>query len=202
MLKVALQEFVTCGFRGASVRVIAKKAAVSTRTVYNRYPDKFALFAACLEMTSREIESQVVDQGGGDIKQRLVDFAVRMQMELSSARSLQIARLIYRESGTFKEVQEIARVQFYRYQVRPVESILADAGYPSERAGELAAHFVVLALGRWQRRVIFDEGGLAVTEMKRHAEAVTALFLGGCNSLDGDSGTPISAAAGEPVQNG
>ena len=55
MILVALEEFARAGFHAASLRDIAEKAQVSSRTLYNHVPDKLALFAACLEHSGAQL---------------------------------------------------------------------------------------------------------------------------------------------------
>ena len=44
LIMVALEEFALTGFHAASLRDIAEKAEVSTRTLYNHFPDKLTHF--------------------------------------------------------------------------------------------------------------------------------------------------------------
>lgn len=182
ILETALKEFASRGFHGASIRTIADKAGLSTRTLYNRYPDKATLFAGCLEMTSREIEALLIENQHGDLRHRLVSFLTNMQIQLFSERSTQMARLIYREQTEFTEVREIARLQFYRYQVGPVERILMDNKFNTADIHGLASHFISLGLGRWQRTVIFYEPPLTPDAIFKHAEEVTNIFLQGVSA--------------------
>lgn len=46
LMEHALQEFLTHGYLGASLRTIAEKAGTSPRAIYTRYGDKEGLFAA------------------------------------------------------------------------------------------------------------------------------------------------------------
>lgn len=46
LIEVARQEFLACGFEGASIRTIAQKAETSPRAIYTRFENKEELFAA------------------------------------------------------------------------------------------------------------------------------------------------------------
>lgn len=46
LIEVARQEFLNCGFEGASIRTIAQKAETSPRAIYTRFENKEELFAA------------------------------------------------------------------------------------------------------------------------------------------------------------
>lgn len=178
LLDAALAEFADCGFNAASLRVIAGKAGVSTRTLLNHYPNKPALFAGCIEHISQRF-SEVVAIRRPTLADTLVEYGMAMQQNLSSEDSRQIAMLIYRESAVFEAVRKIARLQFETYQVAPVMQILRDFGYDAENLRESAIQFVAMAFGKWQRQLLF--GGPAITpEVTRaHLQAVTRIFLFG-----------------------
>lgn len=178
LLEAALVEFAECGFNGASQRVIAQKAGVSTRTLFNRYPTKAALFAGCIDYVSEQLAA-VVAIRRPTLAATLIEYGMAMQESLSSDLSRQIAILIYRESVVFDEVRNIARVQFETYQVAPVIQILWDFGYESNDLREMAIQFVAMAFGKWQRHLLL--GGPPITpEMTRaHLQVVTRIFLGG-----------------------
>lgn len=178
LIVTALEEFARAGFHAASLRDIADKAQVSSRTLYNHFPDKLALFEACLEYSGRQIQPDLPDLHG-DLHSRLVAYAAEMQRQLFSPLSLQIARLIYREGSEFDEVRQIARLQFERYQVTPVIAILSSEGIAAERCHGYATQFVAMAFGEWQRRLLFGAGPMTGPEMAAHAELVTGIFLKG-----------------------
>ena len=49
-LMVARELFCKLGYRAVSMRLVAERAQISTRTLYNRYADKLSLFRACLDI--------------------------------------------------------------------------------------------------------------------------------------------------------
>jgi AcrR family transcriptional regulator len=179
LIVTALDEFARVGFHGASLRDIAEKASISSRTLYNYYPDKLALFEACLEFSGREIQPVLPDLGVG-FHEGLVRYAIAMQRQLFAVQAMRIAALIYREGGGFDELRRIARIQFERHQVAPVARILENHGIVSERSQTLATQFVAMALGEWQRRLLFGETAMTEAQMADHAELVTSIFLRGC----------------------
>ena len=181
LILVAMEEFARAGFHAASLRDIAEKAQVSSRTLYNHFPDKLALFAACLEYSGAQLQPDVPDLKG-DLHTRLVTYATEMQRQLSSTRSMRIARLIYREGGEFDELRKIARHQFERYQVSPVAAMLKKEGASVAESRSFATQFVAMAFGEWQRRLLFGGPPLTLSEMAAHARLVTELFLNGIRS--------------------
>lgn len=178
LIEAALTEFATCGFNGASLRVIAEKAQVSTRTLFNHYPDKTALFAACIEHSSRQLE-HVVAFRRATLEETLVAYGLAMQDHLSQPVSLQIAMLIYREGFAFDDVRKVARTQFETNQVVPVVQILRDFGYECEDIDDVATQFVAMAFGNWQRNLLFGDPIPDAAETFRHMSSVTRIFVHG-----------------------
>lgn len=186
LIEAALEEFAGRGFRGASLRTIAAKADISTRTLYNRYPDKGALFAACLEASSVELRRFAVQavpvtaaSEGASLADELATHVIAVTEQLSDERSQQIAALLYREGPEFAEVREIARLQFERYQVGPVVEILARHGLTGVTRQDEATQFVAMAFGEWQRRLLFGGPPMTRADMERQAALVVRIFLNG-----------------------
>lgn len=178
LLDTALAEFADCGFNAASLRVIAGKAGVSTRTLLNHYATKAALFAACIEHISRRF-GEVVAIRRPTLAETLVEYGMAMQQTLSTEDSRRIAMLIYRESAVFDEVRKIARLQFETYQVAPVIRILRDFGYAAENVRETAIQFVAMAFGQWQRHLLFGGPPITPEVTRAHLQTVTRIFLSG-----------------------
>lgn len=178
LITTALEEFARAGFHAASVRDIAEKAEVSSRTLYNHYPEKLSLLEACLEYSGQRIQPVLPDLKGG-LHAQLVRYAVEMQRHLSTPLSTQIAQLIFRESSDFEELREIARTQFDRYQVLPVAAMLEKEGVDASKAQLFATQFVAMAFGEWHRRLLYGRDPLSDAEMEAHAELITGIFLKG-----------------------
>jgi len=178
LILVALNEFARTGFHAASLRDIAEKAEVSSRTLYNHFPDKLALFDACLEHSGAAIRPELPDLKG-DLHTQLIIYATEMQRQLSAERSTRISRLIYREGGEFDELRQIARLQFERHQVSPVAAMLEAEGVAPSESRNLAKQFVSMAFGEWQRRLLFGGDPMTEEEMASQAKLVADIFLNG-----------------------
>lgn len=176
LLEAALNEFAEVGFHRASARDIAHRAGVSTRTLYNHYADKSALFEACLDMNSQMMMPST-EWEEGDLATRLFHYTVALHKQHWTDRARKIGRLIYREASVFDDVREITRQQFERFQVGPVVTILRQAGFREEDCRRLATYFVVMALGEWQRSILFDAPPLAPEEFESQARDVVRVFL-------------------------
>ncbi|WP_196221860.1 TetR/AcrR family transcriptional regulator [Sphingobium sp. CAP-1] len=178
MLEAALEEFARAGFHGASIRAIADKAGLSTRTLYNRYPDKAALFAACLEMSSLRVQYRPSDKPG-TLYEQLVHFGRIMQAKLNEDRSTRLARVILREAASFPQLRDISQSQFHRFQLGPVQRILEAHGFPTDQAERLGEAYATLAFQKWQARTMYNEAPLTPAEIDQQIESATTLFLSG-----------------------
>ncbi|KFG88856.1 putative TetR family transcriptional regulator [Sphingobium herbicidovorans NBRC 16415] len=191
MLEAALEEFSRHGFHGASVRAIAERAGVSTRTLYNRYPDKVALFDACLEMSA--VKHHFPTDPTGTLHEQLVRYAVHMSGRLNQDRQVRLARVIFRECTSFPQLEKVSRRQFERFQLEPVQTMLTAHGFSAEQAQELASFYVTMLFRRWQNRVIYNERAMTAAQIKANAESVTSLFLNGACAMIHDDGGAKSA---------
>lgn len=192
ILDAAFDQFVRVGFRGASMREIAAQAQISTRTLYNRYSDKLALFDACVELTAANF-TQVELNLQIDLHTWLVDYVHAMHSELMSERSRQITMLVYREGADFDELRQIARTRYEKIQLAPVVERLAHEGIRGEIGYYLAEQFVGLALGEWQRRLVFGGSLMTEAEVRYHAHTVSTLFVEGARATSRARETNIIA---------
>lgn len=181
LLEAALEEFSSHGFHGASIRAIAERAGVSTRTLYNHYAEKEALFEACL--VSAAPGPIQPDNADGSLFDKLVSLARHQLTEVGQERQICLARIIFRESTRFPQLKEISRQQFARFQLAPVCNLLESHGYAPDRAQELAAAYIALVFEKWQYRAIYDEAPMTAKEIAAHAAFTTRLFLDGASAL-------------------
>ena len=98
--------FLSEGFEGASVDLIAKEAGVSKATLYSYFPDKRLLF---LEVAKSECKSQSEAaaariEASGDVRDVLKDAAMRMVRFFMSDVGMQVYRIVVGESQRFPEV--------------------------------------------------------------------------------------------------
>lgn len=187
MLEAALEEFSSHGFHGASVRAIADRAGVSTRTVYNRYTDKVALFEACLEMSA--IRHHFSADGKGTLREQLMRYALHISSSVNQDRQVRLARIIYRECISFPQLEDVSRRQFARFQLEPLQQLLTDKGFSKTQAEMLANAYVALLLRQWENRVIYNDKAMTPAQIRANAEIVTDLFLNGaCAMLNDETG--------------
>jgi len=178
MLEAALEEFSRHGFHGASIRAIAQRAGLSTRTLYNRYADKVALFEACLQLSSLQGNAFQAPIKG-TLHEQLSQFAAHILSHLNRDRPVQLARIIYRECASFPQLEAVSRRQFGRFHFAPVQQILEEHGFEPDAAFDMASLYIAMTFSRWHSRVIYNEEAMSDADIKEHAEMATALFLHG-----------------------
>jgi AcrR family transcriptional regulator len=178
LLGVAQELFVRLGYSAVSMRLVAEKAQVSTRTLYNHYADKASLFAACLDFGAAGFPELQI-RGGADLRTALRDYAGKLVRTLSQDGSFQLGMLIYREGGDFPELLRASEANYEQYLVGPLARSLHAAGLPASRAEQSARMFIIMALSEWQRRVIYQRPASTDSEIDRHARFAVDIFLDG-----------------------
>lgn len=178
VLAVAREQFCELGYRAVTMRDVAEKAEVSTRTLYNRYADKLSLFDACLDVGAEAFPKLPV---GPQADQRgvLQAHAAAIVRALSQDSSLRLGMLVYREGGEFPELLRASEDNQARYLVQPLSAYLHGQGATAREAEELAKAFLALALSEWQRRITYRRPMPSPVEIDGHAAFATALFLNG-----------------------
>jgi len=178
-LMVARELFCELGYRAVSMRLVAERAQISTRTLYNRYADKLSLFRACLDIGATRFPVLRFTPHT-DVRSALETHATALVEMLSSDASLQLSMLIFREAGEFPELLGAAEDNQEQYLVQPLATYLLEAGLVRRPdAHTYAELFIALALSEWQRRTIFRRPMSSPAEISAHARRATRVFLDG-----------------------
>jgi AcrR family transcriptional regulator len=191
LLDGALTVFAADGYARASIDNIARAAGVSTRTIYNRYGDKAALFQAVIVDSARRIaDAQViaVQRHLGkivDIEADLIEFGrVWAVQSWQYAPHFALVRQIIADAGHIPEQALHAWQQEGPLRVRReiAEHLrrIADAGHLTIDDTDLAAvHLVQLATGEVTSRTYYGLLPLPEAEIHRLADAGVHAFLHG-----------------------
>lgn len=184
VLAVASEQFCELGYRAVTMRGVADKAGVSTRTLYNRYSDKLSLFRACLDFESRAFP--VPCQEPGDTPEDVLErYAAAIVRELSLDSSLRLGMLVYREGPEFPELLRAAEAHEHRVLIQPLVAYLRTIGVEREHDDELSKLFLAMALSQWQRQGSYRRPPPGPDEIRRHAALAARTFLNGVRSLAG-----------------
>lgn len=185
ILAAATDHFVSRGFVGANVDVLAAEAGVSKRTVYNLYGGKEKLFRAVLDEAIETAERFTSDLAAGlavgsDLDGDLERIAVRLSDAVLGGRIVPLRRLLIGEGDRFPE---IARDYYQRAPGLVMDTLagliarLADEGrLDVDDPATAAEHFAFLAMGAPLDRALFGAGRSRASNVAR-AKAGAAAFL-------------------------
>lgn len=179
ILSVAQQEFSEHGYSAVTMRDVADKARVSTRTLYNHYDDKLSLFSACIDSGAAADFPRINPDSGRTVEEVLRNHTVAVVNNLSQNMSLRLITLLHREGVEFPELLQTAQRSEYQVMIKPVAGYLSDAGLAGRDAEERAKLFWSLALREWLYRMLFQLPQPGPGEVKRQAEIAVDLFLHG-----------------------
>jgi AcrR family transcriptional regulator len=178
VLRVARQHFAHHGYGTTTVRAIAEVANVSTRTIYNQFETKLALFEACMESDSRHYPTHHLDFDMEPHK-ALHQFVVNLIHHLSTEMNLSLSIILYREGSEFPELLKNALTHEKVQLIQPLAKYLRRYGLEKANSCEHARLFSMLATAEFLRRLNFNLPMLTEAEIQRHASTVTAMFLHG-----------------------
>lgn len=135
VLDAATEVFLIHGFSAASTDMIQQKAGVSKATVYSRYPNKEALFAAVIDSACHRLMVSIEDQISAELplQESLPRFG-RLYLEmLLSMEGLALFRLVVAEAIRFPYLAE----QFYQAGPQRVVQLIEQQCEQAQVRGEL-----------------------------------------------------------------
>jgi AcrR family transcriptional regulator len=187
IFEAARHEFAASGYAATSMESVARRAGVSTKTLYRLIPNKAALFEAML--TDRiDTFTSVVRLGacdGTNLEKALREALIVCGELILDSGVITLQRVILGDSEKFPEIAET----FYHKAIRRTELTLAkwlqaqhERGIIKIEDAESAAGMLLgMLVFQPQRAVMFGHAPTLDREaLERRAQAVTALFLRGC----------------------
>lgn len=175
LLEIATRMFLEQGYEATSMDGLAEAAAVGKATLYARYADKTALFAAVLRQRILHVYGAIEDElkgapAGEDLEGALRRLARRLVEKSLSPGSLALGRILSAQGPRFPDLARLAVEEGGGRQLRLVESVLvrhAEAHrYALADLSTAADFFLSLVLGRSTRLAL-----LGVTVDPKSAEA-------------------------------
>ena len=187
IFEAARHEFAASGYAATSMDSVARRAGVSTKTLYRLNPNKAALFEGMITSRIDTFASVVRVRAcdGSDIKGALREALVVWGELILDGEVIALQRLILADGEKFPEIAET----FYHKAIRRTEHTLANwLKAQSERGlikvddAEIAAGMLLgMLVFQPQRAVLFGHAPPPDrAELERRAEAVAELFLRGC----------------------
>jgi AcrR family transcriptional regulator len=187
IFEAARHEFVARGYATTSMEAVARRAGVSTKTLYRLIPTKAALFEAMVTDRTAGFVSGVklrACDGGSDIEAALADALTACGELMLDGDVIALQRVILADTDKFPEVAET----FYHKAITPTQNALADWLRAHQRRGLIrlddadASAGMLLGMLAMQplRAVMFGHMvPPSRAEVAQRAKSCAALFLKG-----------------------
>jgi len=187
ILDAARREFASSGYAATSMESVARRAGVSTKTLYRLIPTKAALFEAIITDGIDRFVSRIRLRAceNGDIECALREALIACGELILDGPVIALLRTVIGESDKFPEIADT----FYNKAIKRTESTLAnwlkaqaDRGLISiDDATEAAGMLLGMLAFQPQRAVMFGHAPAPDRkELERRAQISAQLFLKGC----------------------
>jgi AcrR family transcriptional regulator len=187
IFEAARHEFAASGYVATSMDGVARRAGISTKTLYRLIPNKAALFEAMITERIDRFASVVRLRAcdDRDIEKALREALVVCGELILDDDVITLQRVILGDTEKFPEIAET----YYHKAIRRTERTLANWLQVQHERGlikiddpEAAAGMLLgMLVFQPQRAVMFGHAQtLSRNELERRAQAVAALFLRGC----------------------
>ena len=185
--EAARHEFAGNGFAATSIETVARRAGVSTKTLYRLIPNKAALFEGMvsdrMDRFVFEVNLRAADHA--EIEQALVAALIACAELALDEETIALQRMLLQEAGKFSDIAGM----FYKNAIQRTVVALADWLRVQQKRGLIALDDVDEAAGMLlgmvtsapRRAALF--GGVPLpsrSQIKVRARACAALFLRGC----------------------
>ena len=187
IFEAARHEFAASGYAATCMDGVARRAGISTKTLYRLIPNKAALFEAMItdriDTFASVVRLRACD--GSDTEKSLREALIVCGERILDGDVISLQRVILGESEKFPEIAET----FYHKAIRRTERTLAswlqaqkERGLIKIEDAEAAAGMLLgMLVFQPQRAVLFGHAPtLTRAELERRAHSVAALFLRGC----------------------
>ena len=187
--EAARHQFAENGFAATSMEAVARRAGVSTKTLYRLIPAKAALFE---NMVSDRIDRFVSSVNLRGCEHRNIETALQSALTTCAELILDpevvaLYRMMLAEGDTFPEIPET----FYRNAMQRTVAALADWLRARQKLGLIALDDVDAAAGMLLGMMVFEPQRAALyghqklpdrVAISERAAACSRLFLRGCRS--------------------
>ncbi|MGA7329618.1 MAG: helix-turn-helix domain-containing protein [Rhodomicrobium sp.] len=193
ILDAACQVFLERGFEGASIEEIAEVARAGKPTIYARFPNKGALFAAALarELSARVARVAQYAPKGATPEEKVMSIAVSLVRETLTKEWLGLVRLAIAETRRFPDlgnnICRTAREQGAEAMARLLAEVAATAelgtlpAFSPENCATAARYLAELTLLPLLLRALAGESLEALhAEIVPHVSKRVVFFLAAC----------------------
>lgn len=189
ILGAAVKIFLDHGFEAASMEEIAETARSGKPTIYARFPNKQALFAAAVShyIAVKQARMRSLVPGGGTVEERLESIGAALLHEALKSDSVSLMRLAIAESRRFHDLgASICRIARERGE-ETVAQLLGDVedcpAFGPDRRATAARYFLDLILLPFLMRALAGEDLASLhAEIRAHVSRRVAFFLAACRN--------------------
>jgi AcrR family transcriptional regulator len=198
ILDAAHHVFLERGLVGASVDEIANRANAGKPTIYARFPNKEALFAAVVMRNCAAAVAHVEStlHSGGPIEQHLIAFGEDILQWALAGDTVNLMRVSIAEAGRLSHlasnVHQMARgrgeegVAKLLAEAAQADALGASPAFAPEHVAETARFFMELIFFPIIRRALFGEDIVALrAEIGPHVARSVKFFLAACRNGGG-----------------
>ena len=185
--------FLAAGYGETSIDLIARRAGTSKRTIYDRLPDKAAIFKAVIHRIVDRLRPPDVAGlfTGGSLGEILTRICVAILHAALQPEALALHRVIVAEAGRFPELAAmVADRPGSQEAIQRIAAVLqansAKRGSAS-RAAFAATQFLYMTIAAPQRRAMVMGVSMTETDIEAWAEQTVRLFLEGWHGATGPS---------------
>ena len=185
LLDCALDHFLDKGYEQATIEAIASQVGMTKRTVYSRYPDKAALFAAAVHRAIQRYaisDERIAATDCGDLEQTLRNIAHLRIDIVASPTGMKLQRIInaesYRFPDIFNELYEIGALPTVKFLARLLKRETEAGRLAIAEPGKAANVFMSMAVSG-PVRVIVSGNPLPEKEIEERVNFAVRLFLDG-----------------------
>jgi AcrR family transcriptional regulator len=186
ILDAARDEFAASGYAATSMESVARRAGVSTKTLYRLIPNKAALFEAIITDGIDRFVSRIRLRGceNGDVECALRDALIACGELILDGPVIGLLRMVIGEGDKFPEITDT----FYNKAIKRTESTLANwlkahaerGLIEIDNATEAAGMLLGMLAFQPQRAVMLGHAPpLGRKELERRAQVCAKLFLKG-----------------------
>jgi TetR/AcrR family transcriptional regulator, mexJK operon transcriptional repressor len=187
ILEVATDLFLSNGYGATTIEAVAMRAGISKRTLYHRFDDKAALFAAVVHRIVAQIRPPpgVPLLEGATLRDVLRRLAGLILDAALAPRAIALHRLITAESARFPELARTMNAQGGAQEATSlIGDLLArairDPAFTDEARLFAAQQFLHMVVSVPQRRAMGLGAAMTPTDLDAWADDVVRLFLDGC----------------------
>jgi len=187
ILEAARIEFAHSGYAATSMENVARRAGVSTKTLYRSLPNKSALFEAMVTERIEEFVSVVKLRAceGGDVEAALTEALIVCADLMLDGEVIALQRVIVGDSERFPDIAET----FFHKAITPTQNALANWLRAQQKRGAIALDDADTAAGMLlgmlamqpMRAALFGHRPPPTKEARaQRARTCAKLFLTGC----------------------